>query len=185
MRILSPRLNRVRNNHLTSLCDVGIRKLVEYLRDFRTCFSWTEKEYTKLKIMIYKFEIECEDSLLLPPRRRRRHHLGTCGSAVGSDVADHGSPTKPPAQPAICPKCNRICRFPLSSGVVNRCLPCELNLNSETGRPPSQRNMTTRYQKFRGCPYRYLEEKKVGGRKRPLLYRKREKLFYGMISTVS
>ncbi|KAI5848562.1 hypothetical protein DFP73DRAFT_620979 [Morchella snyderi] len=157
-----------------------IKRLVEYLRDFRTCFCWTEKEYTKLKLMIYKFELECEDSLLFSPRRKRQRQLTTRGSAVGSDVADHGSPIKPPAQPATCPKCNRICQFPLSSGVVNRCLPCELNLNSQTGRgsPANQRNMTTRYQRFRGCPYRYLEEKEVGGRKKPLLYRKREKLFY-------
>jgi hypothetical protein len=131
--------------------------------------------------MIQKFELECEDSLLFPPKRRRRHQLTTHGSPVGSDDADHGFSIQPPAQPAACPKCNPLCQLPLGAGVVNRCLPCELNLDRQSGKPVSHRNVTTRYQKFRGCPYSYPEEKERGRKNKSRLYRKREKPFYGMI----
>ncbi|KAH8154433.1 uncharacterized protein LAJ45_00960 [Morchella importuna] len=156
------------------------KRLVEYLRDHRTCFSWTGKEYAKLKLMIQKFELECEDSLLFPPRRGPRQPLTTRGYPVDSDDAGHGSPRKPLAETATCHKCSRVRQFPPGAVGVNRCLPCELNLNRQSDKPVSRRNVTTRYQKFRGCPYKYPEDERKRKRRKSksLLYRKREKPFY-------
>lgn len=131
--------------------------------------------------MIQEFELECEDSLLFPPRRRPQQPLTTRGDPVDSDDADHGSPVTPLAETETCPKCSRVRQFPLGAGVVNRCLPCELNLNCQSDKPVSPRNVTTRYQKFQGCPYKYPEDERKGKRRKSksVLYRKREKPFYG------